>query len=367
MEELLSFQNDLLWTLFLQYLKNELPDPESGLYVSADHPYFYHNSLFELARHWHRYGGELLMIDEVHKYPNWSRELKLIHDGTPGMRTFFTSSSSLDLYKGESDLSRRLVVHQLSGLSFREYLAFQHGIESSPLSLEEILHDHQRIAREWSSRTKLLPLFERYLEGGYFPFSKDLQDHELLPALIRTVNTVLESDLAYTENYNAARIEKLKQLLGVIAESAPFRPNISKIAERMGLGRNSVYQHLEDLRAAGILHLVNIPGKGLTRLQKPDRIHFENPSFAFAFQNKPNRGALRESFFLNQLRNAGHKVELSPDKGDFLVDGRFIFEVGGRNKGDEQIRGKANAYLALDGTGTGYGERVPLWMFGMIY
>jgi predicted AAA+ superfamily ATPase len=399
MEELISYQNNLMarvpgeWyrylfpemhnrnrligikglhgagktTMFLQYLAFKYSDPKSGLYVTADHPYFYNNTMFDLASDWTKYGGKLLLIDEVHKYPNWSRELKLMYDGNTDLRIIFTSSSTLDLYRGESDLSRRLITYDLHGLSFREFLSFHYGLNFRKVSLSEILKDHHQIAVEIVREIKILSYFEEYLLYGYFPFSKDVDKETFIPRLIRIINTVLESDLAYSEEYSTSNIRKIKKLLGVIAETTPFEPNISRIAEKLQLGRNTVTTFLKNLSDAHVLNLLSRSGKGSSRLQKPDKIYFENTSFAHAFENKPEKGTIREIFFMNQLKNAGHLIELATGSGDFLVDRTFTFEVGGKNKGQKQIKDIENSYLALDQVEHGFSNKIPLWLFGFLY
>lgn len=354
-------------TMFLQYLAFEYEERRNGLYVTADHPYFYNNTLFDLASEWSRYGGKLLLIDEVHKYSNWSRELKLIYDGNPDLRIVFTSSSALDLYRGESDLSRRLITFNLQGLSFREFLSFHYRFNFQKVSLSEILKNHHQIAVELTRDIKILSYFEEYLVYGYFPFSKDIEKETFLPRLIRIINTVLESDLAYSEEFSVANVRKIKKLLGVIAEVTPFEPNISRIAERLQLGRNTVTSFLKNLSDAHILNLLSRSGKGISRLQKPDKIYFENTSFAHAFENKPEKGTIREIFFMNQLKNAGHHIELAPGSGDFLVDRTFLFEVGGKNKGQTKIKDIKNSYLALDQIEQGFYNKIPLWLFGFLY
>jgi uncharacterized protein len=398
MEELISFQNNLLnhlntkWqrslfydlktnerllgikglrgvgktTLLLQYLALRYPDRESALYVTVDHPYFYQNSLFELASQWYKYGGKLMLIDEVHKYHNWSRELKLIYDGHPEMHIIFTSSSALDLYRGESDLSRRLIVQELHGLSFREYLSLIQDINFRKYTLHEILKDHGQISREINSRIKPLPAFKKYLKEGYFPFIKEVSETSFPMRLIQIINTVLESDLAYINDYSATNIEKVKKLLGVIADSAPFEPNISKIAEKLMLGRNTVNTYMKHLHDAHILQLLIKKGRGVSRLQKPDKIYFENSAFIYALQNNPEIGTVREVFFTNQLKNAGHKVNLG-ERGDFFIDEKLTFEIGGKNKNDHQVKNLSNAFIASDDIDMGFGNKIPLWLFGFLY
>lgn len=398
MEELISFQNNLLaqvsndkfrylygqlktgerllgirglrgvgkTTLLLQYLANSYPNQEKGLYVTADHPYFYTDSLFGLASQWHSYGGELLLIDEVHKYPNWSRELKLIYDGFPRMQVLFTSSSALDLYRGESDLSRRLVTQFLHGMSFREFLYIKYGFDFEVFGLADVLKFHGEATRQVTSEIKVLPLFKEYLNSGYFPFAHAGDSSGFGLKLLHVINTVLETDLAFAQDYSVSNIVKIKKLLGVIAVSAPFEPNISSIAQKLQIGRNTVTSFLHHLEDAQILSLANKPNKGVSHLQKPDKIYFENTNFTYSFQQSPKIGSVRETFFFNQLRNAGHRVNLSPT-GDFLVNEAQTFEIGGKNKAQKQIAGTPDAYIAMDETEAGIGNRIPLWLFGFLY
>jgi len=278
----------------------------------------------------------------------------------------FTSSSALDLYRGESDLSRRLITQTLHGLSFREYLAFKHDLNFPSISFREILHNQRKWIPGLTSRFKPLPLFKKYLKEGYFPFARDVDENTVIPRLLQIINTVLESDLSFIENYTASNITKIKKLLGVIAASAPVEPNISKIAERLQLGRNTVNMYLKHLSDGCILNLLHKLGRGMSLLQKPDKIYFENASFAYAMQSNPNMGTIRETFFINQLKNAGHEVNLS-DVGDFWVDGQWVFEVGGKNKTQSKMKGVENSYLALDDIETGFGNKIPLWLFGFLY
>lgn len=353
-------------TLLIQFAKYRYAEKTKVLYVTADHPYFYSNTLFDLASLWNKNDGKLLMIDEVHKYPNWSRELKLINDGFPALQVFFTSSSALDLYRGESDLSRRLAVQNLEGLSFREYLNFFEGHDFKPLTLAEILKDHISLAQEITKDFHPLPSFKSYLSSGYFPFAKNLKTTAVPARIIQTLNTVLETDLAFAQDYSAGNVAKVKRLLGVIAASVPFTPNISTIAEKLGLSRNTVYMYLRHLEDAKIIRIVNRPDKNLGSLQKPDKIYFENPNFAYALQPDANIGAVRETFFANQIANATKAVHLS-EKGDFLVENQFIFEIGGAKKSFDQIKDLPESFIAADEIEIGFGNKIPLWLFGFLY
>jgi predicted AAA+ superfamily ATPase len=353
-------------TLLLQYIQSPSIQSKKSLYVTADHPYFYKSSLFDLATLFYAYSGELLVIDEVHKYSNWSRELKLIYDGFPKLKVIFTSSSALDLYRGESDLSRRLVTQNLEGLSFREYLSLVEGVTFQKMSLAEILTNHDVIVKDITSKIHPLSFFQKYLEIGYFPSIQKTKAPEMKMKLFQTINTVLESDLAFSKDYSPANILKIKKLLGVIAVTVPFEPNISAIAAKLGLGRNTVYSFLAHLQDAKIIRLINKPNRGINYLQKPDKIYFDNSNFAFALQEDPNKGTIRETFFANQLANSNHKIELS-EKGDFLVNEEWTFEIGGRAKQAAQIKSIDKSFLALDDIEVGFGNRIPLWLFGFLY
>jgi predicted AAA+ superfamily ATPase len=351
-------------TMLLQYLKYNLR--EQGLYVSADHPWFYDNPLFDLAEVYDKEGGRTLLIDEIHKYPNWSRELKNIYDGYPSLQVIFTASSALDLQRGEADLSRRVISYELPGLSFREYLNFTRGGSLKKVSLQQLLTDANESIRQIPASWKVLPLFREYLKVGYFPFSKTEEAGDFMVKLNQVINTVLESDLAGIEGYTAGNIIQIKKLLGVIAESVPFTPNISSLAGKLKMGRDTVNRFLVHLERARVLNLMTQVSKGVAVLQKPDKIYLENPNLSYMLKDQPDKGSLRETFFLNQLRNAGHQVALAK-QGDFLLNSKWTIEVGGKSKGDAQIRHIQQAFLALDDIEKAYLNRIPLWAFGFLY
>lgn len=353
-------------TMLLQFLKYKVQNQDGALYVTADHTWFYDHSLSDLARQFVKYGGKLLLVDEIHRYPEWSRELKNIYDGLPELQLIFTASSVLDILKGEADLSRRAITHELPGLSFREYLEFQHQQSYPTLSLNKLLDNPKKAAASVVGTIKPLPAFKEYLRRGYFPFSTADHPNSFHQKLNQVINTVMEVDLQITEDYSSANTIKMKKLLGVIAESAPFEPNISKIAGRLGMGRDTVKTYLNNLEQARLLNLLIRSTKGIAALQKPDKIFLENTNFSHALKSDPAPGTLRETFFINQLRNAGHKVELAKS-GDFLIDEEMIFEIGGPSKDDSQIKNEKNAWLALDELEHPYLNRIPLWLFGFLY
>lgn len=353
-------------TLMLQHLKFNYPEPESALYVSADNPWFYDNSLYELIVEFDKSGGKLLLIDEIHKYSRWSSELKVSYDAYTDIQFIFSASSAFDIFKAEADLSRRATVTLLPGLSFREFLEFRHNIFLEKISLGEILEHASDLSKQILAKLKPIPLFKEYLLTGYFPFLKDEEAETTRQKLTAIVHTVLENDLAYIQDYSPANIQKIKKLLGVIAGTVPFTPNISKLAGKLHVGRNTIYNYLKHLEDAHILNLTHKSGRGVSVLQKPDKIYFENTNLAHAMNSNAEIGALRETFLINQLRNAGHDVHLAKN-GDFLIDDGITVEVGGKNKTGRQIKGLENAWVVKDDIEYAYKNSIPLWMFGLLY
>ncbi|HEY8781698.1 MAG TPA: AAA family ATPase [Mucilaginibacter sp.] len=352
-------------TMMLQHLKFDLKDLKSkALYVTADHTWFYNHTLLDTAMDWFKQGGRILFIDEVHKYPQWSRELKNIYDGLPEMRVVFSASSALDIYRGESDLSRRVISHTLAGLSFREYLAFTENLFFDPVSLQDLRSGHRDLSMHILEKLQPLPLFNKYLKNGYLPIIAE-GEAEYLPRLEQVINAIVDTDLAYIASYNAGTAVKVKRLLGVIAESAPFKPNMSAIARKLEIHRESIYEYIYQLKDARLLNILSTEGKGVSRLQKPDKIFLENTNFAYAINPSPDKGNIRETFLLNQLINTGADV-YAPVTGDFLTSGLTI-EVGGKSKTSKQVK-NTDAYLvAADDIETGFGIKAPLWLFGFLY
>ncbi|WP_100629183.1 ATP-binding protein [Algoriphagus formosus] len=352
-------------TLMLQHLKFTLSKNQvNGLYVTADHPWFYQNNLLDTAMTWFKQGGQVLLIDEVHKYPNWSRELKNIYDGLPQLQVIFSASSALDIYRGESDLSRRVISYTLPGLSFREYLKLSETSDFPSFTLEEIKHRHREISHEVISTIRPLLYFEKYLSKGYLPIFVE-GENEYGSKLEQIINTVVDTDLAYISSYNAGTAAKVKKLLGVIAESAPFKPNVSAISTKLNISRDRILEHIYQLKDARILNVLLSRGKGVSRLQKPDKLYLENTNLAFAINSSPEKGNLRETFLLNQLLNAGYEV-FEPKKGDFWVN-EITIEVGGKNKSSQQVIDEDEYLIASDDIETGWGKKIPLWLFGFLY
>jgi uncharacterized protein len=351
-------------TLMLQHLKYDLGMPTEALYITADHNWFYNHTLFDVANDWYKQGGKILFIDEVHKYPKWSVELKNIYDGLPEMQVIFSASSALDIYRGEADLSRRVMTYLLAGLSFREFLIFTNGINFEAINIDDINKNHQSISRRITKDFRPLPVFRKYLEIGYLPIIIEGEDTYLMK-LKQVINTIVDIDLAYIASYNSGTAIKVKKLLGVIAESVPFKPNIAALARKLDLSRDSVYQYIYQLRDARLLNTLSSEGKGVSTLQKPDKIFLENTNLAFALKERPGIGNIRETFVLNQLLNAGLNVS-SPIEGDFITN-ELTIEVGGKGKNSNQVKHLDNYLIASDDLETGSGNKAPVWLFGFLY
>ena len=349
-------------TLILQHLKYDFSDKKSALYLNVEHPWFLTHGLFYTVENFYKLGGRYVFIDEVHKYEKWSRELKVIYDGFPDMHIVFSSSSALEIYKGEADLSRRVLTYDLPGLSFREYVEFVHNVSFDKISLDDIFTSHREIAFGFAEKMQIYPLFLKYLQYGYYPGTKKVSPSLYPIYIFNTINSVLEQDLQMIDGLSPAAINKLKKLLGIIAESAPFEPNISAIASKTGTGRNTVIHFLSLLNRARIVNFLIRKQFGISALQKPDKIYLENTNLAYALKNNPNRGTLRETFLLNQTQNSGIKI-IYPDKYDFLINGKYLLEVGGRNK---KVRDDS-VFIVKDNIEIGFGNTIPLWLFGFMY
>jgi predicted AAA+ superfamily ATPase len=352
-------------TLLLQHLKQHVGEDPRALYVSLDNIWFAQNSLSELADRFIKQGGKYLFLDEVHKYPNWSKEVKNCYDDYPELQIVFTGSSLLEILNARADLSRRAIIYRMQGLSFREYLNLTLGTEFAAITLAELLADHENMARHVNKSIRPLQYFPVYLESGYYPFF--LEGLPLYHQRIEEVaNMIIEIELPMLRNVDIAYASRIKQLLMIIAESAPFIPNITKLSERIGINRVTLLSYIHYLEESGLIHTLYRESSGITRFQKPEKIFLENTNLAFTFPiPKPDKGRLRETFFMNQL-SFNHKVTLPP-KGDFLVDGKHSFEVGGKSKTFRDAAPGNNFWIAADEIETGTGQKVPLWLLGFLY
>lgn len=351
-------------TLLLQLAKLNLP-LNSSLYVSLDHIYFFDNKLYDLAKQFSQFGGTHLLLDEVHKYPNWSREIKLIYDNFPDLNIIFTSSSMLEIYKAESDLSRRAISYNLKELSFREFIIFETKKVFPSYSFLTILEQHQSISSKISKEIKPLALFDKYLKIGAYPYYKE-NEKLYIQKLQNTINLIIEVDINAVEDLQYNTLVKLKKLLITVASSAPFTPNISKLSEYVGVSRNMLVQSIKILERAGLVNELYKDNTGIGVLTKPEKLYLNNTNLMYALAKQNiNIGNVRETFFLNQFKGL-HDINRS-EKSDFIVNKTYTFEIGGKNKTKKQIRGLENAYIAKDQIEIGFNNIIPVWLFGFMY
>ncbi len=344
-------------TLVLQYIKNNL-DVRHTLYVSAEDFYFAKHRLSDLASDFVKWGGKYLFIDEIHKYPDWSNELKLIYDYHNHLKVVFTGSSVLDLKKGSADLSRRAVLYNLQGLSFREYLMLFHQIEVPVFNLNEILNHQVKVPQ----MAHPLPLFADYLIRGYYPFALE-PDFDL--KLLQVVHQTLESDIPVYAGMNVSKGRQLKQLMAIIAESVPFKPNMTKISEILAISRNVIADYLLYMEEAGMLAQLRDDTKGIRGLGKINKVYLDNTNLVYILAGEnTNKGNIRETFFLNQCR-VHHQI-VSSNVADFQMEDKD-FEIGGKNKGLKQIETAENGFLVKDDIESGFFNTIPLWHFGLMY
>jgi predicted AAA+ superfamily ATPase len=352
-------------TLVLQYIKQNYKPDKHVLYVSLDDLYFAENKLYSMAEEFYKKGGLLLAIDEVHRYSDWAIELKNIYDDMPNLKVIFSGSSLLHLQKAKSDLSRRAVIYAMPGLSFREFLQFETGHKFQRLSLTELLSDPISYAMEVNKKTKPLALFDQYLNYGYYPFYKENKAayHSKLEEVILTV---LEIDIPQFAAIQASNMIYLKKLLTIISKSVPFKPNMSSLSSRTGISLNTLKVYLKLLNESTLLRLLYVDDKGINSLNKPEKIYLNNTNLMFNLGNEStNKGNLRETFFYSQVDDY-YSVRASTF-GDFLVDDKYVFEVGGKNKTTKQTQGIDNAFVVKDDIEIGTEKTIPLWLFGFLY
>lgn len=353
-------------TLILQHIKEQFGvDSREAVYFSADHIWFSSHDVMDAVECFYTHGYTHLFIDEVHHLENWSRVIKTIVDSYPGLHVVYSGSSILKLSGGTADLSRRQAVYNLKGLSFREYLRFEGVLTRPPIPLETLLRDHRKIALDICDHVKIIPLFERYAREGYYPIYKEVSS-QFADRLAAIVSTVLDVDFPAVEDVTLATIRKTKKMLMVLAGSCPQTPNMSALYRELETNRNLGLKMLGALQRAELLSVLDSETAKLKQLSKPEKIFLGDGNLMYALISNPDMGALRETLFLNQLRAAGHSLT-SPDRGDFLVDGKWLFEVGGPGKTFRQIADEKNSFVVNDGVETGIGNKIPLWMFGFLY
>lgn len=353
-------------TLLLQHIKKDFAAKlDNALYVSLDNIWFANNQLIDLVDYFIKQGGTHIFLDEVHKYPNWATEIKNLYDEFPSLHIIFTGSSLLQIIDSRADLSRRALVYYLPGLSFREYLQMETKIQYPILTITDVLLRHSTFTHEIVRQVKPFIHFKNYLEWGYYPYYLEgVKDYN--QRLEGTVLMILEQELPLLRNVEPAYVQKVKQLLGIIAESAPFIPNVTKLSERIGINRQTFITYLNYLEQANLIRLLYRDTQGIGLLQKPDKIFLDNTNLMHLLSNgSPDVGSSRETFVANQIAQVA-EVKFSV-QSDFLVNGQYTIEVGGKNKTRKQLQGLEDAFIAADDIEYGTGKRVPLWLFGFLY
>jgi hypothetical protein len=375
-------------TMLLQHILRTFADKKQALYASLDHIWFANHSVLDLAEYHYTHGGTHLFLDEVHKYKGWQQEIKNIYDSYPQLHIVLTGSSMLKLEESlVGDLSRRHRQYTLEGLSFREYMQLEQIAQLPVLSLDTVLNDHFMQASQITSKVKVLQHFEKYLETGYYPFYREEGDG-FFDRLQQVIETIVTSEIPSVSNIEYDSVYKAKQLLAVLAESTPYTLNISGLCVALQASRNNVLKLIdlmdktalvrrlysaesgmnfwssESQRACSIGRVAT-KVKTINMLTKPEKVLFYNTNLMFCLTPKAEDGTIRETYFASQLA-IDHKLSM-PNQGDLLVDGRWLFEVGGKNKGFKQIKGIEDSFVVSDGIDIGYGKKIPLWLFGMLY
>lgn len=354
-------------TLMCQYLNNTYFTAENALYLSADNINVISYGLFKIAQEYFAFGGQALFIDEVHKYPNWSLEIKNILDTFASKKIVFSASSSLDLVKSKGDLSRRVVYYELKGLSFREFIKLNAISDIPVCSVDEIVKNHIDIATKLKT-TPILKHFKQYLEHGYYPFYLE-SSKDFLSKLNNVIEKVISEDITSVYNLKQNSIMILKKLLWLVASSEGLVPNIDKISRNIGASREIIYNCFEYLEHSGLIHNIRIKAQGMKITRKPGKVFLDNSNLLYAInttlQSPKIIGNVRETFFVNQV--SSNLPLYLHHKADFILENDFIFEIGGKNKKTTQIHNEENAFLAIDDIDIGFAKKIPLYMFGFLY
>lgn len=354
-------------TLMRQYIKLHYKQYDrSVLYCSLDSIYFATHSLIDLADDFYKNGGRHLFLDEVHKYKNWSREIKEMYDMYPDMRVVISASSLLNILGGDADLSRRCLPYDMQGLSFREYLQFYKGINIPRADIDTMLSAPGDICSQVNKLCQPIPFFHDYLKYGYFPYYLDDKE-DYYTTIENVLDYIVNTELVQLRNVSPANTRKIKALIGVLAQSVPFEVDISKLSSMIGLQRNTLIEYLKYLSDAQILKLLYSDLLSVKKMQKPDKIYLESPNMIYALAtDNINIGTVRETFAVNQLSFIAD-VEYGKAKGDFRFGGKYQFEIGGKSKGFTQIAGVANSFVLADDIETPLGRKLPLWIIGFLY
>ena len=350
-------------TMLLQHIKRTFPDVDRAFYASADNSWFATHTIVDLAEYLVSHGVTHLFLDEVHKYNHWDKHIKEVYDSFPKLHIVITGSSMLQLNETEADLSRRCRTYTMQGLSFREYLKLEDVAQIPTLTLEDVLLNHSTIAAHISNQLPVMKHFEKYLVYGYYPFYKEEGDG-FAERLENVVNTIIQVEMPSVAKISYELVYKIKILLGILAELNPFTLNVSNLAGKLGVSRDSVYKMLDLLQKAGLIRRLYQKSTGMKLLQKPEKILFDNTNLMYALSPHTDIGTVRETFVANML--ASHRLSM-PEMGDVLVDDKYLFEVGGKKKGYHQIADFPNSFVVADGIDVGIGNKIPLYLFGMLY
>ncbi len=353
-------------TLIRQYIKKTYGvDAGDALYCVMDSMYFTSHSLLDLAEKFHLMGGKHLFLDEVHKYPTWSKELKEINDLYPNLKITFSGSSLIQIINADADLSRRVLSYTMSGLSFREYLLFYKGIALPKYTLNQILNDADSICELVNSLCVPQKLFEEYLKVGYYPFY-DGVEQEYYSRIDNVISFIIDQEMTQFCGVEPAYTRKLKAMLMYLADNLPYEVNISKLSSYLEISKLTVLSYLSSLEKAELIHLLYADNKSVTKMQKPDKIFLHNPNLLYALGSFVNIGTIRECFFVNQLA-VNHELEYGKSTGDFKIDGKITVEIGGSDKSFKQIADIPDSYIFADMIELPIGKKLPLWLAGMLY
>ena len=350
-------------TMLLQHIKRGFDDKSKAFYATVDASWFATHTIVDLAEYLVSHGVTHLFLDEVHKYLGWNRQIKEIYDSFPKLNIVVTGSSMLQLSNTDADLSRRCRVYVMQGLSFREFLELENIAHLQTISLEAILKNHQDIAAHITNQLPIQKYFEQYLEYGYYHFYKEEGDGFAM-RLDNVVNSIIQVEIPSVEKISYELVYKIKILLGILAELNPYTLNVSDLAAKLSASRDSVYKMLDLLQKAGLIRRLYQKSSGMKRLQKPEKILFDNTNLMYALSSRSDAGTLRETFTANML--CTHKQAM-PAKGDLLIDDSYLFEVGGKGKDYGQIANIPDSYVIADGIDVGMGNKIPMWLFGFLY
>jgi len=354
-------------TLMLQYIKQHYADNLGEvLYATTESLYFVQNTLIDLAERFVTNGGKHLFLDEIHRYPDWSREIKLIYDTYPELKVTISGSSLLQILNSEADLSRRCIWYNMQGLSFREFLQFYKGIDLPVFSLDNIIQKPDEVCHDVNALCHPVPLFHEYLQVGYFPYYLEGEER-YYERVANVVDYVIGTELPMVCKVETVNVRKLQMLLNVVAGLVPYELDISKMALMLQASRNTVITYLRYLSMSKVINLLYSDLQSLKKVQKPDKMYLENPNMLYALcLEKTNIGTARETFVVNQL-GYQHRIEYGKKNGDFKIDGKYVFEVGGATKTFDQVAGLPDSYILADDIEWPVGNKLPLWLAGLLY